>query len=420
MFAYPGKTKIVLYGTSSAGKLAYYKYRSHFEILGFMSSGAQSGKFCGIDILPNSQILPLCRQGAKIIVLDNDTKCCRSLSEKRGLKLYDNFLPVSLFEYEMIDCLELYSMCSKEEFARVLSILMRGKKGALINGNCQTEPIAKYLRYNERFSKEYVFLKTTVVHRFTEQNIGILSDKAFLDCVSLFMTQKISLNNNHCREASSELMFKKLPDTCKKVMINNYWFQGYFPQHKKNEYNVLTDMYTYGAFNWGDEILDKLVAEGRNADEIYAFAKSNKVVDKKELEELIASQFADMRAREKPCDIKMADYIEENYKKRVLFYSCNHPVNELLKLSATKILRFIGLYAEDEPVRFRYESSLDSKPMLKSVTETIYPAVLHHLGMNDIEDDLSYSVLFGEFCDFDNYVKNYLSFCHGVFVDDGE
>ena len=203
-------------------------------------------------------------------------------------------------------------------------------------------------------------------------------------------------------------------------MINNYWFQGYFPQHKKNEHNVLTDMYTYGAFNWGDEILDKLVTEGRSADEIYKIAYSDETVDKKELDELIASQFSDMRAREKVCDIKMADYIEENYNKRVLFYSCNHPANELLKLSAMKILRFIGLYTEDEQIKFRYENSLDSKPMLKSVTETIYPAVLHSLGMNDIEDTLSYSVLFGEFCNFDDYVKNYLSFCHGVFVDDAE
>ena len=420
MFAYPDKTKIVLYGTTRAGKLAYYKYRSHFDILGFMSSGAQSGTFCGIDILPNSKIIPLCRQGAKIIVLDEPDKCCASLSQKRGLKLYDDFLPAEFFEYDMIDCLGLYSLCGSEEFARVLPLLMRDKKGALINGNCQTEPIAKYLSRNDRFSKQHIFLKTTVVHRFDEENIKILSDRAFLDRVALFITQKISINNSHCREASSELMYKKLPDDCKKVMINNYWFQGYFPQHKKNEYNVLTDMYTYGAFNWGDEFLDSMVQKGMTGDEIFKAAHTDAVVDKQTVKELVKSQFADMREREKPCDIKMADYIEANYNKRVLFYSCNHPVNELLKLSAEKILRFIGLYKDDEKVTFRFECGMDSKPMLKSVTETVYPAVLKYLGLQKCERDMLYSAIYGEFCDFDMYVKNYLSFCHGVSVSDGD
>ncbi|MBS7398440.1 MAG: hypothetical protein KIG32_08540, partial [Ruminiclostridium sp.] len=77
-------------------------------------------------------------------------------------------------------------------------------------------------------------------------------------------------------------------------------------------------------------------------------------------------------------------------------------------------------YKDDEKVTFRFVCGMDSKPMLKSVTETVYPAVLKYLGLQKYERDMLYSAIYGEFCDFDMYVKNYLSFCHGVSVSDGD
>lgn len=416
MFAYPDKTRIVLYGWSPTARTLYYRLKKRFNVLGLMAPEAQRLKLDYATVISDSMISALCADGVKLIVIDNIVNVCNSLLSKRGLKLYDDFLPLWAFEYEMIDCLGLYNMCSPDEFARLLPLLMKGKKGAALNGNCQTEPIAKYLIHNERFSSEYILLKTTVVHRFTEKNIGILSDPTFLNSLSLFMTQKISINNSHCRDASSQLMYDRLPAGCKRVMINNFWFEGYFPQHKKNEHNVLTDVYSYGAFNWGDSFIDRLVSEGKSADEIFAAAHDNSAFDGNELDALIKAQFADMEAREAPCDIKISDYIRQNYKKEVLFYSANHPVNKLIKEEVVRILRFIGLYGEGESVTFRYEHALDSKPLLRSVTEVVYPAVLHRLGLDDCADKMFYSTLYGEFCSFDDYVRNYLLFCYDMQV----
>ena len=76
----------------------------------------------------------------------------------------------------------------------------------------------------------------------------------------------------------------------------------------------------------------------------------------------------------------------------------------------------IAQYGEGESVTFRYEHALDSKPLLRSVTEVVYPAVLHRLGLDDCADKLFYSTLYGEFCSFDDYVRNYLLFCYDMQV----
>lgn len=418
MFAYPDKTPIVIYGNSKQARIAYYRFRTRFNVLGFLSPKETDASMCGVPVFQNSQIGQLRQEGAKLVIVDDNAGTVyTSLMQGRGLKIYDDFVPIWLMEYQSIDALWLYMSCEEKEFARLLRLFMQGKKGVLINGNCQTEPLAKYLMHNPRFDKEYIFLKSTVVHRYNEKTIKILNNQDFLNSISLFLTQKISINNSFFREAGSEIMIRKLPKECKKVIINNFWFEGYFPQHKKNEFNVLKDTFAYGAFNWGDELLDSMVSKGMDADDIFEAAHDVNLIADDDIENLIQSQFADMRQRESYCDIRMADYIQSHYKDEVLFYSANHPINKLIKEAAVRILRHIALYAENEDVPFHYEYAIDSRPLLNSVTETVYPSVLKHLGLLQDKDKLSYSVLFGEFCDFSDYVRNYLSFCHNMQVN---
>jgi hypothetical protein len=50
-----------------------------------------------------------------------------------------------------------------------------------------------------------------------------------------------------------------------------------------------------------------------------------------------------LKSKEKTCDVKVSDYILENYKKEKLFYTPNHPSPIILKLMAKQILTKLNI-----------------------------------------------------------------------------
>jgi hypothetical protein len=50
-----------------------------------------------------------------------------------------------------------------------------------------------------------------------------------------------------------------------------------------------------------------------------------------------------LKSKEKTCDVKVSDYILENYKKERLFYTPNHPSPIILKLMAKQILTKLNI-----------------------------------------------------------------------------
>lgn len=231
MFAYPENTPIVIYGNSMAAELAYYRWHLHFDIKGFITPGNEK-TIINLPAYPKSQINDIVDMKFKIVVVD-DWGDSYILQNKAGNnRLYDVFITQNLFEYEMIDISFLHKICTEETFLKVLPLLMKEKKGVLINGSCQIDPIAKYLSHNERFNKEYIFLKIPPVHLFNDDVKKVMEFEPFYKFISLFISQLVSYNNRFSPLVSTEEITKKLPKDCKKVSINNYFFKGYFPQSK--------------------------------------------------------------------------------------------------------------------------------------------------------------------------------------------
>lgn len=53
--------------------------------------------------------------------------------------------------------------------------------------------------------------------------------------------------------------------------------------------------------------------------------------------------FGELKKREWPCDIHILDFLTDNYKRTQLFYSPNHPTNNVLSVLTQRILHFMDI-----------------------------------------------------------------------------
>ena len=57
--------------------------------------------------------------------------------------------------------------------------------------------------------------------------------------------------------------------------------------------------------------------------------------------------FQELKRREWACDVKISDYINENFRDRQIFFNPNHPSPAILVELSRRILRFIGMRSDN-------------------------------------------------------------------------
>ena len=134
-------------------------------------------------------------------------------------------------------------------------------------------------------------------------------------------------------------------------------------------------------FWYGDKYVNSLLDKNFSLLEILSAIKQENFILKEDINQKIETSFAELERRECNKDIKIADYLRENYKKRQLFYSPNHPCNEVLIEYIRRILQQLGY--EWEPLS---ETDLSLQcSALKGQDIPVYPSVIQFLGLKQYE-----------------------------------
>jgi hypothetical protein len=144
----------------------------------------------------------------------------------------------------------------------------------------------------------------------------------------------------------------QLRETCnsktKIIVIPNLYFEGYHPNFlyikdqnnqtvspRLSEYKIFKSDY-HDAFCFSAKIL------GLNfADYINIYEKI--VLDESWINTNLTNSLDALRKRESECDIKISRHIEDNFLKTQLFWTFNHPSNNLLEFLTDKIIELLGL-----------------------------------------------------------------------------
>lgn len=262
---------------------------------------------------------------------------------------------------------------------------LSSKKIAVVYGNCQTGKIEKLLSLSKEFNNDYYVVYIPKVCEYIEKKDYIthfINDNNFFNKINLFIYQKVGVDNRFSSELATDHILEKINrEICKTVCISNIYFDGYFPQYKRNTNSPLKTVHQSGLFPFADKFIDKMISDGMKTDDIVEVSNSKDMLSEDEINSYIFESFNELRKREKGVDIGISDYLECSYKDEQLFYSPNHPCKKVLEEYVNRILNYIG-YDRIEISESDFDICCST---LKGQDIPIYPCVANKIKLKKYE-----------------------------------
>lgn len=368
-----------VFGTGlEAVKCIYYLQEKGIEITYCLNNNCKVEQFCGCPVfepdkenMRNVFILVASKEHVYPII-------SRQL-EENGLSEFKDYI-----YYEWID-----------------------KKLVLLHGNCHMSIIKLFLLSSKTFSRQYSIYPNPLI---CENKKGKI-EKAVLESCDLWIHEDIQTDNGYSYFLSDEYIRKFIRADAVEIVIPNLFGLGraFFPQSGENHRNnvIKNGGDVNGMFPRADKVIDKCIEQGMNKEDIIGFCMRDDAISWVLIEENFNRYINKMRIREQGWDIKIVDYILENYKQQKLFYDMGHPVNKVLEVISAGVLEKLGINGESI---FAYEN-------LDGHEDPVYPAVIKTLGMN-WDNGLLRKSLRGkrvhEDMDFRKYIEEYLWWCYGI------
>lgn len=367
--------KYIVWGTGWEAEQFFYQYHNKIEIIYFVDKFNYNRKFYGIDVKCPDKL-----RGGKILIASS---------------AYYGEIKKQLIEMGF------------EEYRDFTYCFNVDKKIAFINGNCHCDIIKSYLCTSKEFAKKYVFGAFPLIHE------NKAYDEKVLEYCDLFIYQDIRKESSVDYKYSEEYMLPRLKEECVKICVPNlYGFPKalFYKNHMLSECGHKVSGGRYNPFLYCEEIIDECIQHGESFEKICTRLKEEFVEER----EIIARFRKDREIileREKGWDVKISDYIFENYQTTQLFYDVAHPTNFLLKEISNRILVNLGIEGK---------VSDDIKGSLNCYEVPVYDCIKDALGIQwsnsflreRMENTASF-VLTETKMDWREYVKEYIWWRYG-------
>ena len=282
------------------------------------------------------------------------------------------------------------------------------KKMAILHGNCHMDIVGRFLNLSIAFKRSYMVYPNQAIHLNAEGRI----DECVLRHCDLWIHQDIRSDVRYGYLLSDEGIRGKLKETSQGCFL--------FPQtekgcrRKKEEYvypPIPTDNHKDKVGMFPETQTDYLINDWimdcyGEVEEIVRHCMEKDAIAQDSIKKLYEREMDRLRRREAYWDIKISDYIEENYKRRRLFHDHEHPTNEVLKRMAEGVLVLLGIKEElpDIPLSLaRYENP-------------VYPCTQKALGLEWMDAEYhpgNRTVAIRETLDTEEYIRQYVWWRYG-------
>lgn len=259
------------------------------------------------------------------------------------------------------------------------------KKICILHANCQGDEIERLLLLSNFFSASYQ------LHRFTNYTREAIPDALLADC-QLFLYQHLGPT---WENLSSDRLLSKLPPSSLSLRIPNMFFRAYWPFWTNRS-----------PMDFGDSLLDRLIDEGAPKPVILRIYLHGDIGAFADLEAITENSFAIETVKEEQVCVKTVDFIREEWKKKALFHTVNHPGKELLLMAVDGILRELGFPALGSSELAALENQ-GAFPSYSDFDLPIHPQVAEFHGLQFIRPSHLFSV-FGKRMTFEQYVSRYI------------
>ncbi len=364
-----------------------------FEVVGIITNSIEEFRKLYSDIeIPIYDYSDFYILKNKIIVIDVhwtiDTR--RSFDEimkKYKFCLADDYIYYSMLQSK-INTNDIFELSDRNpfQFKKIIQKIIGKRKIVVVHGNCQTHAISNMLAGNKEFSDNYI---TIVMPRIWEEDQCIVMEQLLksdiLKMADYLFTQEISQDNRHSPKYASNYLKTLVPESCENIFISNLFFLGYFPQYWKMKYPVGINLF-HGKIMDATEYTDinvlRLILDNKSDEEILKTISSSEFYSQQELISGIENELKKFKKREheQKIEIMMHDYLQDNYKKFLLFATSNHPTRDVLKELTQRILRRLKV----NDLEISCPDDEIQSPMPTDWKYIIYPCVLKHLGIKRI------------------------------------
>lgn len=274
------------------------------------------------------------------------------------------------------------------------------KKIAIVYGNCHINAVKLYLECHKEFSSKYGFYPFPMIQILKDMDIRY--EKILGNCDLLFH-QSVRKDNVYGEEYSSEQILQNVKKNCRVISVPNLYglpkylfpqleIHGRWQQGSFCPFFIDTNVVAWLKNGIGKESIKKYIMEGG-------------VYSKNEIIKLWDDFKIKIDKREQKWDIKISDYIFDNYKKERLFCDINHITSKTAKEIALRILKYLG---------FKEEIIIEL-PTMDDMETIIYKDVKDALGL-EFEDDIIRRYSFGNVSlnpyemDIDEYINQLCQF----------
>lgn len=217
------------------------------------------------------------------------------------------------------------------------------------------------------------------------EELAFMIESGIFALAKYFFTQEVSTENRFDYIFSTENMSFHMPDSCQIVTIANLYFRGYFPQFQFEEegydwWNKSGDVQKFPNYSGKTDVeVLKLIAQGKSDEEIMEKISSVDYYLLEELDNNIQSELAEYSFGEKEIDIKMGDFLLDNYDKFLMFVTVNHPTRDVLIEFVRRILKYLGI----QDMNLLCDESEVQPPMPWGLHYVVYPSVQKAYGFQE-------------------------------------
>lgn len=193
----------------------------------------------------------------------------------------------------------------------------------LIHANCQGDALKQILEASPAFAKSF---EIRHLRNYEKKHL----EQGLLDSASIFIHQHLT---EKWGEISTSEVLPRLPASTQVLCMPNCFFKGYWPFWQNCPETI----------DFSDSLLESLLARGLDDTAIlHIYLKADEALSGDAMQIALAS-LAKEREKEIYSPIKYVEIIEENWQKKQLFLTINHPGVELLLHIGSEILRILGL-----------------------------------------------------------------------------
>lgn len=321
--------------------------------------------------------------------------------EKKGKHIFRDYVPYIYLKYEALD-IGFYKFCKDDDERKtLLKELTFGKKLCALYGACHTTVFKSQLLKSEEFTEKYCLLVIPPTNVYDHLYRDLLYKSYTYSDLDLLILSFIYPHTGEPPAPDWRTIKSWTDEKCKVILVTNAAFKGYFPQY------TAPIPETFDKISRGDKNLNKLIREGKTADEILHILSSPDFYSREMVNRYYENALTNLEQMESACDVRIGDYIRKHGKQRRLMSDAAHPDGRLLKELTTRIFRKIGI---DTKMLVR---TPESDFLIRGGVEAafIYPSVYHALGMTEKEAgeklcvgvDINVKLDFSEFIDL--YVK---------------